>query len=219
MNEKYYPIDLNVAEVVKNKIAKLAKAYTPEWIFNEKDPDIGSTIAILFADMLDDNAHKTNMLLYKYHIELMNMIGITPKPAVPAKSVVVFSLLASAPTGVFVKKNTQLLAYPDDENKLVFETESSIYLTKAKLTDIYTISEENGKIISIYNTEDKDTEEAEQHAQESETNISFNMFDFSDAGIQKNMLIFGNRNILENNAGSEVYLKFEGVKINDQPSE
>lgn len=47
MNEKYYPIDLNVAEVVKNKIAKLAKAYTLEWIFNEKDPDIGSTIAIL----------------------------------------------------------------------------------------------------------------------------------------------------------------------------
>ena len=45
------------------------------------------------------------------------------------------------------------------------------------------------------------------------------MFDFSDDGIQKNMLIFGNRNILENNAGSEVYLKFEGVKINDQPSE
>lgn len=219
MNEKYYPIDLNVKEAVKKKIAKLAKAYTPEWIFNEKDPDIGSTIAILFADMLNDNAHKTNMLLYKYHIELMNMIGITPKPAVPAKSVVVFSLLDSAPTGVFVKKNTQLLAYPDDENKLVFETESGIYLTKAKLTNIYTISEENGKIISVCNTEDKNTEEAEQYAQETETDVSFNMFDFTAEGIQKNMLIFGNKNILENNMGSEVYLKFEGVKVNDQPSE
>ena len=34
---------------IEEKIEGLAKSYTPEWHFDRKDPDIGSTIAHLFA--------------------------------------------------------------------------------------------------------------------------------------------------------------------------
>jgi hypothetical protein len=91
-----------------------------------------------------------NMALYKYRIQLMDMLGIALKSAIPARSIVVFSLLQSAPGGVFVKESTPLLAQGKNDNRIVFATDFSVYVTNAAITDVYAISGGQGKISKIY---------------------------------------------------------------------
>ncbi|MDR1260461.1 MAG: hypothetical protein LBJ83_01945 [Oscillospiraceae bacterium] len=212
-SEKYYPLDPGVKEFMKEKISMLAKSYTPEWLFDSNDPDIGSVIALTFIDMMNDNAHKMNMALYKYRIQLMNMLGITLKPAVPAKSVVVFSLLQSAPNGVFVDEATPLLTENTTGTPIIFKTDYGVYLTKAEIMDIYALSNNQGKISRIYQiSEGTDTEAAP-------TTITFNMFDSSFSGIEKNMLVFGTKLVSQYGAPYQLCLEFNGTKIDGEETE
>ncbi|GHU84907.1 hypothetical protein FACS1894198_1610 [Clostridia bacterium] len=206
-SDRYYPIDPGTSEFIKAKISRLAKSYTPEWIFNENDPDIGSTLALVFADMMDGSAHKMNMILYKYRIELMNMLGLTLKPATPARSVVAFSLLKSAPSGVFVKESSPLLAYPDGDDKVVFETDYGVYLTKANIAHIYSLSGSDGKILGIYSSDADDAEN--ENDSESQNVIAFNMFDYSAPGIERNMFVFGSNLVSADCKGGQISLKFK----------
>ena len=79
-----YVIDNRKRKEILDKIKSLAKSYTPEWQFNEDDPDIGSVIALLFADQMQDNVRRYNTTLERDYVELVNMLGISPKAAYPA---------------------------------------------------------------------------------------------------------------------------------------
>lgn len=70
------------------KLKRLAAAYVPEWQFDEENPDIGSVIALLFTDEMEENIRRYNTLLERDYVELMNMLGISLKPAFPAHSIV-----------------------------------------------------------------------------------------------------------------------------------
>ena len=45
-----YKLDNRSREDVLNQMKELAVSYTPEWLFDTDKPDIGSCIALLFAD-------------------------------------------------------------------------------------------------------------------------------------------------------------------------
>ncbi|MDR1354296.1 MAG: hypothetical protein LBJ38_02035 [Oscillospiraceae bacterium] len=216
INERYYPIDSDTLESVKLKISKLAKAYTPEWVCNLQDPDIGAALALVFADMMNDNAHKMNMVLYKYHIELMNMLGLSLWAAEPAKAVVVFSLLNSAPGGVFVEESAPLLANPDGEERIVFETDCGVFLTTSKITNIFSLLGRNGRIAEVYPAIASEDDGGSEEATET---ISFRMFDASVQGIEKNMLVFKNRLISQVRENEQVCVKFDRLKINEEEVE
>ena len=110
----------------------------------------------------------------------MNMIGIKLKQAEPAKSVVTFSLMATSTDGVYIPQKTKLLANGKDGNKIVFETQNSMYVTNSKIKDIYMTSRTNGKIINVYD-----------YDLQSEQEKSFCLFDYSSKGEQRNELVFG----------------------------
>ena len=49
-------------EDIIRKIGAAAASYTPEWDFNPGDPDIGSALALVYADMLGETARQMDRL-------------------------------------------------------------------------------------------------------------------------------------------------------------
>ena len=144
-----YVIDNRKRKEILDKIKSLAKSYTPEWQFNEDDPDIGSVIALLFADQMQDNVRRYNTTLERDYVELVNMLGISPKAAYPAHSIVQMNMIPDTIPGQKIKKGTKLLGGMDEEKPIVFETAHGIYITEAKLTTMFMASGLTGKVIPL----------------------------------------------------------------------
>ncbi|MBP0979316.1 MAG: hypothetical protein J6C55_01565 [Oscillospiraceae bacterium] len=200
-NNKFFEIDNRTKNDIITEIKDLAKSYVPEWIYNLDDPDVGSIIASIYAQFLEDDINNLNMLMYKYRIELMNMIGINLKKARPAESVVKFSLLQSADEGAYIPKKTKLVANGKDDSKIIFETKNSVYITNSNICNIYSTSRDLGKIINIFDLE----------SEESNSKKSFYLFDYSSNGIERNELIIGHRYALNLNKDAvlEIFFDFD----------
>ena len=199
---KFFEIDSRRKADIITDIKNLAASYVPEWTFNTDDPDAGSVIASIYSNMLEDDINKLNMLMYKYRVELMNMVGVTLKPVRPAKSVVKFSLLPAVTEGTYVPQKTKLIANGNNGHKVIFETKNSVYVTNSVISDIYSTSRDYGKIIDVLGKKINSDENE---------NKSFFMFDFSLDGIQENKIVIGHNYALNlnTNAVLEVYLKTE----------
>ena len=85
-------IDKRTATDIENRIAELAASYVPEWNFDRENPDIGSTLAILFAGQMKDNIDRFNQVLDIYHTEFVNMLDLSLLPAKPSCAVVLMGL-------------------------------------------------------------------------------------------------------------------------------
>ena len=196
------------------KIRNLAAAYVPEWQFDEENPDIGSVIALLYTDEMEENIRRYNTLLERDYVELMNMLGISLKPAFPAHSIVLLRLALDTIPGFKLRKGIKLLGGPEDDANLVFETAHSVYITESRLISAFMASGKNGKVIPLLGSFppvsyvdkaslvlEEDSEEAEEAEAESEelTEIEvdapfsaypFSLFDFRGEGYGKYGLLF-----------------------------
>ena len=113
-----YRIDGRTRRNILDQIRKLAASYVPEWQFDEENPDIGSVLALLYADQMQENLNRYNTILERYYVELMNMLGISLKPAFPAHSVALIHMVKDTVPGMYLPKGTRLLGGQDDEQKL-----------------------------------------------------------------------------------------------------
>ena len=93
-------------EDIIRKIGAAAASYTPEWDFNPEDPDIGSALALVYADMLGETARQMDRLGYKNQLAFFGSLGAQRKPAVPARGYAVFSMMEGAPGGTEVDAHT-----------------------------------------------------------------------------------------------------------------
>lgn len=141
-----YETDPRGREELLQEIAELAASYVPEWQFDTERPDIGSVLALLFADQLQENLKRYNLTLEQDYVELINMLGISLKPAAPAHSLVQFSLVGDTIPGVQLKGQTKLLANTQDDEQIVFETAHGIYVTRAKLVAAFLTQKGCGSI-------------------------------------------------------------------------
>ena len=138
-------------EKIEKRIEELAKHYTPEWHFDRENPDIGTTIAKLFAVQMKENADMADNMLERYHTEFVNMTDISQKPAKAAGSLVSFSLVEDTIPGVFVRKGTRVIADPDmgETNAVYFETDREIYVTGAEIIDAFMTDREDGTLVPL----------------------------------------------------------------------
>ena len=104
------------------RVEELAASYTPEWRFDRKDPDIGSTLALIFTNQMADNIRRVNQLPEKYHTEFVNLLGLTLKSAYPASGVVVAELMQETVPGVALPRGSRLMADGADGSPILFET-------------------------------------------------------------------------------------------------
>lgn len=126
-------------------IGKKSKAYTPEWKFNENDPDGGTALAMLFSEMFCGTVDRLDRYPDKCSLEFLNLLGVSAKPVSPAVGVACAKLADGTRERVFIKKGTQLFTDLDSD-RIVFETVQGYFAVPAVLTDIYMTDPQNDVI-------------------------------------------------------------------------
>ncbi|MDR3363779.1 MAG: hypothetical protein LBS91_02335 [Clostridiales Family XIII bacterium] len=194
--QEVYRIDPRSRDDLLKEIAERAASYTPEWLFDPNDPDIGSIIALLFADQTLGSIERLNRVIGKYRTEFVNMMNIGMQPASPAGGIAVFELIHDIIPEAYVPSGTKLLAYNEDTaENVVFETQASLHVTNSMLRDILAVSGSFGKIIPYANDD----------APEAAAEIP--LFDFSGEGIEQNALMLYHENAFDVQPGTSILIQ------------
>lgn len=136
---KDWKLDSGTNEDIIRHMKEIAANYTPEWNFNPDEPDIGSALAFVYADMLEGTIEQFKRIGYKNQLAFFNELGAELGRAVPANGYVVFEMSEDAPEGTEVDAGMGMTAdLPDEEgNRIQFETEADIYVTPARPSCLY----------------------------------------------------------------------------------
>lgn len=216
-------LDSRSREDLVHEMTRLAASYTPEWKFDPENPDIGATIALIFADQMADTIGALNQVMDKYRTEFVNMLGISLLPASPAGGVAVINLVPDTVPGVQLPKGSRLQAQTDEEggDAILFETTGDVYVTSARLTDVVAISGHFGKIIpfqggpspvSILPSPAVLEEESSYTEQENPGGIP--LFDFSRPGVEKSAALIYHQTVLRPGKGVELCLHMQDIHGN-----
>lgn len=120
------------------KIAWLARKYTPEWKFSPDDPDAGTALACIFARRTAETIEKFNLTPLNHRRYFYNMLGATALPAVPAWGYVQFKLSEINKECFLVNEGFKLFSPIIDEQgtRLFFETALDTWMTPACITEV-----------------------------------------------------------------------------------
>ncbi|MBR2948341.1 MAG: hypothetical protein IKC46_00615 [Lachnospiraceae bacterium] len=151
---------------ILTQLEKLAASYTPEWKFDKNNPDAGSALAMLIADMFADSRQRLDKALHKHKIQYLNRFDkLVSEPVSTAKGFVQFTPVAGNEDLMAVPAGTQLMA-ENGEQEIIFETVHDICLADAGLTAVLVTDRYDDKIVSL----------AESAAQERLEKITFTAF-------------------------------------------
>ena len=139
MKTKEWKSSPNIGADIMQHIAAVAANYTPEWNFSLDDPDIGSALAYIYADMTEDTLRQLERLEYKNRVAFFNSLGAELRSASTSKGLAVLSLVPNAPSGTEVDAHTGLSAdTPEAEGGITrFETVEDLYVTLAQPVCLY----------------------------------------------------------------------------------
>ncbi len=141
-------LDTRTKVDIEQKIAELSSLYDTGWHMDDEKPDIGSTIAKIFAGQAEENIGRINDILDRYHTEFVNMLDISLLPAKPASTIVVMNLMSDTAPGASVPKGTKLMT--GDDTPMIFETDHSLYVTSSRLTASFMADAEDATIIPLF---------------------------------------------------------------------
>ncbi|NLL17603.1 MAG: hypothetical protein GX262_01100 [Clostridia bacterium] len=173
-----------------DKIKENAAAYTPEWRMDEDNPDIGTALALVYANMFAKTVKNFNKVPMKNKIAFFDHLGTELLPATPSRGYVKFSLVNDEVPGVEVPLGTIVSADTDDDIGVVeFETTDDLYVTPAQVNVIY---QANDKIDFIEKLYDSREEEQGFYGEDKELRL----FDFSGTNLQEHTLVFSHDELL-----------------------
>ncbi|MDO4540716.1 MAG: baseplate J/gp47 family protein [Syntrophomonadaceae bacterium] len=162
-------------------IKNISFAYTPEWRFDEDNPDVGTALAYIYAGMFADTLKRFNKVAIKNMLSFFNAADARLLPAIPATGYVKFGLAGQPQEGVPVSHGTQLVAdVPDGEvTSLIFETVNAVYVSPAEPVHIFDIDGSGDRIVHSYQPNEENTEPP-----------AFVMFDPLGENLQEHCLYF-----------------------------
>lgn len=200
MKQENFKLDSRNVEDIQNQIKNLAKSYVPEWNFTSSNPDIGSVLALIFANQMSKNVNRFNHMAERYRTELVNLMEISPRPARPAETTILMKVAAEADEGVNISKGSKFLADTED-GKVVFETAFPVYLTPSKLKTIFMTSGNNGKILSLMGDMKRksyiETEDLQIGKDEKTEMEPFSLFQFAKEGVERQAVVLYHSNIFD----------------------
>ncbi len=139
-------LDPRSLDTIREQLRTLAKSYTPEWRYEGTENDPGAALAELFDEMYSQSVDRLNALPEKLYVEFLNMIGYQEPGPRPAVGTVRFLAQDSAQEPFTVEAGTQMFTPDDAGENIVFETERTIQITSAALSDIYFVDAEADSI-------------------------------------------------------------------------
>lgn len=207
-----YKLDGRTKEELEAEIKRLSESYVPEWKFDRENPDAGSVIAIIFAGQMAENIQYYNLSPGRFQQEFAKLLGMCPKPARPAFSIVVMKLDEGGDRGIDIRSGTGFQAETKDEGEpVIFRTFQDIHAVSANLVQILQVSGEKGKLIPLNkNFSQPPLLGKIQYLEDAERiNTPFRVFDSSLPGITRNAVVLYHSFGMNTN-GEILYLHMEG---------
>lgn len=134
------------------QIRRKAAVYTKEWRFDQDNPDIGTAVALVYADLHYDTKARFQKLPFKMQHSFFNQCNALLLPAVPAKGYVQFFLVNDEAEGVMVPRGTMVSAPDAGEEVLTYETQNKLFVTPARIVSIYRTWDACDSIYKIYDS-------------------------------------------------------------------
>ncbi|MCL1817604.1 MAG: hypothetical protein FWG35_01645, partial [Spirochaetaceae bacterium] len=103
---------------------RLIPHYCPEWT-NHNPADPGVTLIELFAWMTEMVLYRLGRVPEKTYLALLELLGLSPAPPLPARSLIVFYPAAGYKKPINIKRGTKIAAVSGADD-LIFETERDI---------------------------------------------------------------------------------------------
>lgn len=119
------------------RMKRLASVYTPEWKFDEEQPDVATALALIYADFFYGTVRRFGRLGEKNETAFFDTIGTKLQPSVPAHGYVTFGMSSQELGGTEVPKGFEVMAEGEENQEEVsFETQDSVYVTPSSLEEI-----------------------------------------------------------------------------------
>lgn len=132
-----------------NYMRECAKQYVPEWRYDEEQPDAGTALVSIFADMMYDNIKKFNMTAAGHMFSFFDGVNAKLYPASPAEGFVVFGLPDGISSEAQVPGETRLLAEAK-EGQLVFETQEEVLVRPMDIRRIFLADPKEDAIYDLF---------------------------------------------------------------------
>lgn len=183
------------------KMGERAADYVPEWHFDPSYPDLGTTLALVFAGMQQDTEHKRQQLPAKWKTEFFNRLRTCPRPEEPALGYVCFGLVNDEVEGTELPARTALTtqAVGDDGEPVPVETREDVFVSPARLEAVYESSDRRDCICRIFDGEHKK---------------NYRLFEFAGANIQEHEWYMGCRDVFPAELGEEIQLSLWDLRGN-----
>lgn len=140
-------INHNTLSSFMAQLKEMAPHYTPEWRFSQEEPDAGTGLAYLTAEMLEDTVNRLNQAPLNHFLAFLDLIEVKLQPPRPARASVVFQLSEGTVDPVYLPAGIALTApHPEGGEPLVFETEKVLLATPAKLMEWINVHPERDHI-------------------------------------------------------------------------
>lgn len=130
------------------RMKELAPYYTPEWRFTPDDPDPGTALFLLFAELYEENRKRLNRVPYKNLVAFLNLFDVSLLPARPATSYVAFALNEGTREPVLIRASTAIHAVTPD-GEVPYETSRTVMLTPARWHTVYLSSQKRDSIVRL----------------------------------------------------------------------
>ncbi len=112
---------------------RLIPRHAPEWT-NHNVADPGVALLELFAWMTESTIYRLNQVPDRWYVKFLELVGIRPYPAVPARTPLTFWLSSPQPEPVTVPKGSQVGTLQTDERpSVVFTTEHDVLIRQPEL--------------------------------------------------------------------------------------
>lgn len=175
-------IDKRDKKELIEQMKEIVPYYTPEWRFNPSDPDPGSALVLIFADMFIENIKRYNKVPLKHFIAFLNLFNVSLNTPQSSVAFTTFYLSDGAKEDVYIQKGTKVSAF-HDEVEVIFETEKNLLVTPALITDAYKVSANPDKINKV------DTYFfVNQQAEMNQELRVCNMYNFDDENVQEHTM-------------------------------
>lgn len=185
-------IDKRTKEDLLHYIESAAAVYTPEWRFDPENPDAGTALACVWADMLAKSIGQLGRALEKNRIAFFNRLAAGILPPVPASGYAVFFMAGEAVAGAAIPQGMGVFA-DTDKGEVAFETVDDLYATSAVPMEIYQVCDACDEILHIYPA--------------GEGVPSFTLFDHQGTNLQAHCFYFCHDTVLDISHEATIELK------------
>lgn len=153
----YFDLCQLTKEQLVDYLKRLSSAYVPEWHMQTEDPDVGSALALIFADMYSDLIQKSKRIPDKHYIDFLNLQDPLQKSSKGSQGYMTLTLSEGTTSGVGVSKGKQLIGTDLNEENLVFETVEDVFLVPSQLESMYLVNSEADELTVTYDHLESDT--------------------------------------------------------------